>query len=90
MGTLKRSKTMELLSKSDMLTYYKGSSIPNSHIHLFDPENVSVACAIFKDLCKYSRGECKTEGAEVALLQGIIKVKMQVLIFTQVLLLLFR
>ena len=72
-GTLKRSKTMEMLSKSDMLSYYKGSSIPNSHIHLFDPENVGIACTIFKDLCKYSRGETKTEPAEVAAIQGIIR-----------------
>ena len=47
-GTLKRSKTMEWIPKSEMISYYKGNSIPNSHIHLFDPENVNLACYIFK------------------------------------------
>ena len=55
-GTLKRSKTIEMLSKSDMISYYKGNSIPNSHIHMFDPENVNIACNIFKDLMKYAKG----------------------------------
>jgi hypothetical protein len=72
-GTLKRSKTMELLSKSEMVTYYKGTSIPNSHVHMFDPENASMACDIFKDLCRYSRGEWKTPEAEVALVQSIVR-----------------
>jgi len=72
-GTLKRSKTMELLSKSEMLSYYKGSSIPTSHVHMFDPENVAVACDVFKDLCRYSRGEWKTPEAEVSLVQSIVK-----------------
>merc|ERR1711923_511156 len=47
-GTIKRSKTMEILPKSQMLKFYKGSSIPNSHIHMFDPKNVNLACNIFK------------------------------------------
>ena len=57
-GTLKRSKTIEMLSKTDMISYYKGNSIPNSHIHMFDPENVNIACNIFKDLIKYAKGKC--------------------------------
>ena len=56
-GTLKRSKTIEMLSKTDMISYYKGNSIPNSHIHMFDPENVNIACNIFKDLIKYTKGK---------------------------------
>ncbi|TRY72029.1 hypothetical protein TCAL_01120 [Tigriopus californicus] len=71
-GTLKRSKTMEFLKKTDMIKYYKGTSIPNSHIHMFDPENVSIACTIFKDLCKYSRGDYKND-TDVNLIQTIIK-----------------
>ena len=31
-----------------MVTYYKGNTIPNSHIHMYDPDNVTVACAIFR------------------------------------------
>ena len=56
-GTLKRSKTIEMLSKNDMISYYKGNSIPNSHIHMFDPENINIACNIFKDLIKYAKGK---------------------------------
>ena len=71
-GTLKRSKTMELLAKSDMISFYKGPSIPNSHIHLFDPENVNIACNIFKELNKYAKGELKDEASEVGVIQTII------------------
>ena len=46
-----------MLSKTDMISYYKGNSIPNSHIHMFDPENVNIACNIFKDLIKYAKGK---------------------------------
>ena len=53
-GTLKRSKTMEWIPKSEMISYYKGNSIPNSHIHLFDPENVNLACYIFKVIIVFS------------------------------------
>ena len=70
-GTLKRSKTIEMLTKSDMISYYKGNSIPNSHIHMFDPENVNIACNIFKDLMKYAKGE--NELLEVSTIQNIIK-----------------
>ncbi len=69
MGTLKRSKTMELLPKSEMVSYYKGSSIPNSHVHMYDPENASLAVAIFRELCRFSRGECKTPEQEVQVVQ---------------------
>jgi hypothetical protein len=56
-GTLKRGaasgsgKGVEMLPKKEMVSYYKGSSIPNSHIHMFDPENVNIACTIFKVNC---------------------------------------
>ncbi len=64
-GTLKRSKTMELLPKAEMLSYSKGSTIPNSHVHMYDPQNAAAACTIFRELCRFSRGECKTPEAEV-------------------------
>ena len=71
-GTIKRSKTMEILPKSQMLKFYKGTSIPNSHIHMFDPENVNLACNIFKDLVKYAKGELKGDG-EISTIQQIIQ-----------------
>ena len=71
-GTIKRSKTMEILPKSEMLKFYKGSSIPNSHIHMFDPENVNLACTIFKDLVKYAKGELKGD-AEISTIQQMIQ-----------------
>ena len=58
-GTIKRSKTMEVMPKSEMIQFYKGESIPTSHIHMFDPENVSLACGIWSSLRAYSRGDLK-------------------------------
>ena len=75
-GTIKRSKTMEILPKSDMLKFYKGNSIPNSHIHMFDPENVSLACNIFKDLVKYAKGELKGD-PEISCIQHLIQLGLE-------------
>ena len=46
--TRKTRKSMEMMPKYEMVTYYKGNTIPNSHIHMYDPDNVTVACAIFR------------------------------------------
>lgn len=43
-----RGKSVEYIPKYEMVTYYKGSSIPNSHIHMYDPDNVNVACSVFR------------------------------------------
>lgn len=50
MATLTRKgrKSVDLVPKYEMITYYRGNSIPSSHIHMYDPENVTVACNIFK------------------------------------------
>ncbi|EEB16327.1 myosin, putative [Pediculus humanus corporis] len=69
--TRKTRKSMEMMPKYEMVTYYKGNTIPNSHIHMYDPDNVTVACAIFRDLCKFLRGELKPE-TEVATIQTIV------------------
>ncbi|XP_015184987.1 PREDICTED: unconventional myosin-X isoform X2 [Polistes dominula] len=66
-----RGKSVEFIPKYEMVTYYKGSSIPNSHIHMYDPDNVNVACSVFRDLCKYIRGEMKLD-VEIATIQSII------------------
>ena len=67
---------MEILPKSDMLKFYKGSSIPNSHIHMFDPENVNLACNIFKDLVKYAKGDLKGD-PEIATMQQMIQLGLE-------------
>lgn len=46
--TRKGRKSVDLVPKYEMITYYRGNSIPTSHIHMYDPENVAVACNIFK------------------------------------------
>ncbi|XP_074104086.1 unconventional myosin 81F isoform X2 [Cotesia typhae] len=66
-----RGKSIEFVPKYEMVTYYKGSSIPNSHIHMYDPDNVNLACSVFRDLCKYLRGEMKLE-QEIVTIQTII------------------
>lgn len=73
MATLTRKgrKSVDMVPKYEMITYYRGNSIPSSHIHMYDPENVTVACNIFKDLCKYVRGELNTE-RELQVIQYII------------------
>ncbi|XP_011312427.1 myosin-VIIa isoform X2 [Fopius arisanus] len=66
-----RGKSIEFIPKYEMVTYYKGSTIPNSHIHMYDPDNVNLACSTFRDLCKYLRGEMKLE-QEITTIQSII------------------
>lgn len=46
--TRKGRKSVDLVPIYEMITYYRGNSIPTSHIHMYDPENVAIACNIFK------------------------------------------
>ncbi|CAH0594344.1 unnamed protein product [Chrysodeixis includens] len=72
MATLTRkSKSMELLTKEEMITYHKGNNIPTSHIQLHDPDSVTAAVNIFRDLCRYMRGEL-TADKETQVIQSII------------------
>ena len=71
-GTIKRSKTMEVLPKSEMVTFSKSGVIPTSHIHMFDPENVTLACSMFRDLVKYCKGELRGD-QEVTAIQHIVQ-----------------
>lgn len=73
MATLTRKgrKSVDMVPKYEMITYYRGNTIPSSHIHMYDPENVTVACNIFRDLCKYTRGELNSE-RELQVIQYII------------------
>ncbi|CAH0550688.1 unnamed protein product [Brassicogethes aeneus] len=72
MATLTRKRqSTEMIPKCEMVSYYKGNTIPNSHIHMYDPDNVNVACSIFRDLSKYTRGELNGE-RELQVIQSII------------------
>ncbi|KAF7267243.1 hypothetical protein GWI33_019512 [Rhynchophorus ferrugineus] len=71
-ATLTRKRqSSEMIPKYEMVTYYKGNTIPNSHMHLYDPDNVNVACIMFRDLCKYIRGELNSD-RELTVIQSII------------------
>ena len=42
------NKNLELIPKYEMVTFSKCPTIPISHIILYDPDNVNIACSIFR------------------------------------------
>lgn len=46
--TRKNKKNVDHIPKYEMITFYKGDRISTSHIHMYDPENVVLACNIFR------------------------------------------
>lgn len=48
-------------SKESMLLFTKFNNLPTSMVHMHDPENVNLACGIFKDICKLLRGDMKPD-----------------------------
>ncbi|XP_026333390.1 myosin-I heavy chain [Hyposmocoma kahamanoa] len=67
----RKSKSMEILTKEEMIIYHKGNNIPTSHIQLHDPDSVTAAVNLFRDLCRYMRGEL-TVDKETQVIQSII------------------
>lgn len=54
-------KVKDPVPKSEMLSFNKSTSLPTSIVHMHDPENVNLACGIYKDLCKLLKGDLKPE-----------------------------
>lgn len=53
--TLNRNKKpgeMVTISKEEMVVFTKFNYIPTSHLVLYDHDSISIACEIFKDLCR--------------------------------------
>ncbi|XP_068157949.1 LOW QUALITY PROTEIN: unconventional myosin-VIIa [Drosophila tropicalis] len=69
--TRKGKKIMDIMPKYEMITFSKIEKIPTSHIHMYDPENVLLACNVFRELWKYMRGELNSE-RELQSIQYII------------------
>ena len=51
----------DAIPKSEMLVFTKSSTLPTSMVHMHDPENVNLACGIFKDMCKMLKGDLKAD-----------------------------
>lgn len=45
--TRKNKKNINLMSNAEMIYFNKHDKIPTSHVHMYDPENVVLACDIF-------------------------------------------
>ncbi|KAH8379162.1 hypothetical protein KR009_003331 [Drosophila setifemur] len=69
--TRKGKKNGDFIPKVEMTMFSKSDKIPTSHIHMYDPENIALACNIFRELWKYMRGDLNAE-RELQIIQYII------------------
>lgn len=59
-SALKNNKAVsDPMPLSELIVYAKSGAIATSLIHLHNPENVNLACNIFKDVCKDLKGDLK-------------------------------
>lgn len=65
------SRIKDPLPKNEMLVFTKNTSLPTSMIHMHLPENVNLSCSIFKDICRYMRGDIKEDQVNL-IIQSII------------------
>ena len=56
--TSKQLTQLDIMPKSEMIQFSKSGNLPTSMIHMQDPENVTLACSIFKDVSKYLKVAC--------------------------------
>lgn len=49
----KAADDLQPVPKYEMIIFSKTNCISTSHLVLYDQESVSIACSIFKDLCRF-------------------------------------
>lgn len=59
------------MDKAEMCVHTKSPNLPTSLIHMHNPDNVTLACSIFKDLHRQMRGELRPEQA-IRSIQSIV------------------
>ncbi|XP_026677689.1 myosin-VIIa, partial [Diaphorina citri] len=67
----RKRKSLEMIPKYEMVTYYKGSSIPTSHMHMYDPDNVNLACTVFRIIVHVSCRQLPPSSVEVAAMKKL-------------------